>query len=220
MGGTTLKVKPFAFETFPEQTARLRLDLAANLLNSEREIWSDVRPDESSATELVTVVRGGDFASVPTPRDPPTAGKEEEEADGEALRRLAGWKKSVRVLDVDEAISVSEEINSLRRRRDPQFSNFSPISQFLIPGSWRKNSEERRVKMAGGHGTGRLEPVKRPIVHFAAVFISRTLCLNLGQFQFDRLKILHSGNVFSLNCSSSVEKNMNKRDQKTKSTLP
>lgn len=128
-----LKDKPFAFETFSEQTARLRLDLATNLLNSEREIWSGVRPDEASATELVMVMRGGDFASVPTPRDP-TVGKEEEEeeADGEALRRFAGWKKSIRVLDVDDAISVSEETNSLRRRRDPQFFNFSPISQFFF----------------------------------------------------------------------------------------
>lgn len=80
--------------TFSEQTARLRLDLATNLLNSERDTWSGVRPDESSATELVTVMRGGELAAEPKPRDPPaavTAGKEEEEEeDGEALRRLAG----------------------------------------------------------------------------------------------------------------------------------
>lgn len=96
--------------TFSEQTARFRLDLATNLLNSERAICSGVRPDESSATELVTVTRGGELAAELKPRDSPameTAGKEEEE-EGEALRRLAGWKKSIRVLDVDEAISVSE----------------------------------------------------------------------------------------------------------------
>lgn len=89
--GRERKNKPFAFVTFSEQTARLRLDLATNLLNSARATCSGVRPDESSATEVVTVTRGGEFAAETKPRDPPateTAGKEEEE--GEALRRLAG----------------------------------------------------------------------------------------------------------------------------------
>ena len=78
--------------TFTEQTARLLLDLATNLWNSARATCSGVRPDESSATAVVTVTRGGEFATEPKSRDRPateTAGKEEEE-EGEALRRLAG----------------------------------------------------------------------------------------------------------------------------------
>lgn len=69
--------------TFSEQRARLRLDLATDLLSSERVICSGVRPAESSAT----VTRGGDFAAESRPWDPPeaeTAGKEE------ALWRLGG----------------------------------------------------------------------------------------------------------------------------------
>lgn len=88
------------------------MDLATDLLKSEREICSGVRPDESSAT----VTRGGgDFAAESKPRDLPaaeTAGKGEEED----LRRLAGWKKSIRVLDVDEAISVSDIKFTSRRK--------------------------------------------------------------------------------------------------------
>ena len=83
---STKKDKPLAFATFSEQRARLRLDLATDLLSSEREICSGVRPDESSAT----VTRGGDFAAESEPREPPaaeTAGKEEED-----LWRLGGWK--------------------------------------------------------------------------------------------------------------------------------
>ena len=85
----------------------MRLDLATDLLNSEREICSGVRLDESSAT----VRRGGDLAAESEPWDPPaaeTAGKEE------ALWRLGGWKKSIRVLvlGVDEAISVRFRLQS------------------------------------------------------------------------------------------------------------